>query len=309
MTLPSETIPEPRPTPTAKPPAARSSRRREGGTAAWMVSPAVILLTLFLLIPVVLAFTLAFTNARLICPETGTDEPGTLTIADGAALILRGSVVQGLGVTVTGYGAGLIRFDTTTTPTPAVYNWAVGDAAANAAATNAARLILRGTPTARFRIESAPGGARGYIGNGGYAGGGWFDAEYCDLVRLGTASILAVGPAMEYRPLGRTGVSVSKFCLGAMMFGAWGNPDHDDCVAMMHKAFDAGINFVDTADVYAGGETEEIVGKSLEELRGWTKDDILDLLGIEIGPVRLKCALLPLKALKAGVWGVEESET
>lgn len=52
--------------------------------------------------------------------------------------------------------------------------------------------------------------------------------------------------------------------------------------------------------------TEEIIGKSLEELRGWSKDDILELLGIEIGPVRLKCALLPLKALKAGVWGIDD---
>ena len=69
MTLPSETIPEPRPAPTAIPPATRSSRRREGLTAAWMVSPAVILLILFLLIPVILAFTLAFTNARLISPR------------------------------------------------------------------------------------------------------------------------------------------------------------------------------------------------------------------------------------------------
>ncbi|MEA3337769.1 MAG: SUF system NifU family Fe-S cluster assembly protein [Chloroflexota bacterium] len=51
--------------------------------------------------------------------------------------------------------------------------------------------------------------------------------------------------------------------------------------------------------------TEEILGKSLDELREWNKDDILDLLGIEIGPVRMKCALLPLKALKAGVWGIE----
>lgn len=54
--------------------------------------------------------------------------------------------------------------------------------------------------------------------------------------------------------------------------------------------------------------TEEIVGKTLDELKGWTKDDILDLLGIEIGPVRLKCALLPLKALKAGVWGIEDGD-
>jgi nitrogen fixation NifU-like protein len=52
--------------------------------------------------------------------------------------------------------------------------------------------------------------------------------------------------------------------------------------------------------------TEEIIGKRLDDLRDWSKDDILDLLGIEIGPVRLKCALLPLKALKAGVWGVQE---
>lgn len=52
--------------------------------------------------------------------------------------------------------------------------------------------------------------------------------------------------------------------------------------------------------------TEEIIGKSLDELRLWSKDDILELLGIEIGPVRLKCALLPLKALKAGVWGIED---
>jgi nitrogen fixation NifU-like protein len=54
--------------------------------------------------------------------------------------------------------------------------------------------------------------------------------------------------------------------------------------------------------------TEEIIGKTLDELKGWSKEDILDLLGIEIGPVRLKCALLPLKALKAGVWGIEDSD-
>jgi aryl-alcohol dehydrogenase-like predicted oxidoreductase len=68
---------------------------------------------------------------------------------------------------------------------------------------------------------------------------------------------------MEYRTLGRTGVRVSPLCLGAMMFGAWGNRDHDDCIAIMRAAFDAGINFVDTADVYSAGESEEIVGKAL----------------------------------------------
>ena len=51
---------------------------------------------------------------------------------------------------------------------------------------------------------------------------------------------------------------------------------------------------------------EEIIGKPLEELKTLDKEYILDLLGIEIGPVRLKCALLPLKVLKAGVWGLEE---
>ena len=58
---------------------------------------------------------------------------------------------------------------------------------------------------------------------------------------------------MEHRPLGRTGVSVSKFCLGAMMFGAWGNPDHDESIRIIHAALDAGINFIDTADVYGAG--------------------------------------------------------
>jgi aryl-alcohol dehydrogenase-like predicted oxidoreductase len=65
------------------------------------------------------------------------------------------------------------------------------------------------------------------------------------------------------RVLGSTGVKVSPLCLGAMMFGQWGNPDHDDSVAIIHKALDAGINFIDTADVYSAGESEEIVGQAL----------------------------------------------
>jgi len=68
---------------------------------------------------------------------------------------------------------------------------------------------------------------------------------------------------MEYRTLGRTGVKVSPLCLGAMMFGQWGNPDHQDSIRIIHRALDAGINFIDTADVYSGGESEEIVGKAL----------------------------------------------
>ena len=76
---------------------------------------------------------------------------------------------------------------------------------------------------------------------------------------------------MEYRPLGRTGVSVSQLCLGAMMFGAFGNPDHDESVAIVHRALDAGINFIDTADFYSFGESEEIVGKALAGRR----DDVI----------------------------------
>src|SRR4051812_19120710 len=76
---------------------------------------------------------------------------------------------------------------------------------------------------------------------------------------------------MDYRPLGRTGVQVSELCLGTMMFGAWGNPDHDDSIGIIHRALDAGINFVDTADVYSAGESEEIVGKAIKGRR----DDVV----------------------------------
>ncbi|MFC4591980.1 aldo/keto reductase [Sphaerisporangium corydalis] len=77
---------------------------------------------------------------------------------------------------------------------------------------------------------------------------------------------------MEYRPLGRTGVSVSQLCLGAMMFGAFGNPDHEDSVKVVHRALDAGINFVDTADFYSGGESEQIVG---EALKGGRRENVI----------------------------------
>jgi aryl-alcohol dehydrogenase-like predicted oxidoreductase len=68
---------------------------------------------------------------------------------------------------------------------------------------------------------------------------------------------------MRMRTLGGTGIKVSSYCLGAMMFGAWGNPDHEDSIRIIHAALDAGINFIDTADVYSGGESEEIVGEAL----------------------------------------------
>src|SRR3954452_13585531 len=72
---------------------------------------------------------------------------------------------------------------------------------------------------------------------------------------------------MNYRPLGRTGVQVSPLCLGAMMFGDWGNTDHDESFRIIHAALDGGINFIDTADVYSRGESEEIVGKALKGRR------------------------------------------
>ncbi len=77
---------------------------------------------------------------------------------------------------------------------------------------------------------------------------------------------------MEQRTLARTGVHVSPLCLGTMMFGAWGETDHDACVRIIHRALDAGINFIDTADVYARGESEEIVGKALA---GGRRDDVV----------------------------------
>jgi aryl-alcohol dehydrogenase-like predicted oxidoreductase len=72
---------------------------------------------------------------------------------------------------------------------------------------------------------------------------------------------------MNYRILGGTGIEVSAFCLGTMMFGAVGNPDHDECVRIIHAALDRGINFVDTADMYSDGESEEIAGKALKGRR------------------------------------------
>jgi aryl-alcohol dehydrogenase-like predicted oxidoreductase len=72
---------------------------------------------------------------------------------------------------------------------------------------------------------------------------------------------------MQHRQLGRTGVQVSPLCLGAMMFGPWGNDDRADSTRIIHAALDAGINFVDTADVYSGGVSEEIVGEALKGRR------------------------------------------
>jgi aryl-alcohol dehydrogenase-like predicted oxidoreductase len=77
--------------------------------------------------------------------------------------------------------------------------------------------------------------------------------------------------SIRYRALGGTGIEVSAHCLGAMMFGAVGNPDHGDCIRIIHAALDQGINFVDTADMYGAGESEQIVGKALHGRR----DDVV----------------------------------
>ncbi|MBI3648963.1 MAG: aldo/keto reductase [Actinobacteria bacterium] len=87
---------------------------------------------------------------------------------------------------------------------------------------------------------------------------------------------------MEYRTLGSTGVGVSTHCLGAMMFGKWGNTDVEECVRIIDAALDGGINFIDTADVYSSGQSEEIVGKALKGKR----DDVVLATKVygEMGP-------------------------
>ena len=80
---------------------------------------------------------------------------------------------------------------------------------------------------------------------------------------------------MRYRTLGRTGVEVSPLCLGAMMFGAWGNTDHKECHRIFQRALDDGINFIDTADVYSAGESEEIVGDFLAQAGPARRQDIV----------------------------------
>jgi aryl-alcohol dehydrogenase-like predicted oxidoreductase len=72
---------------------------------------------------------------------------------------------------------------------------------------------------------------------------------------------------MKYTTLGKSGLTVSEYCLGTMMFGAMGNSDHNDCIRIIHKAIDAGVNFIDTAEFYSAGESEQIVGKALEGRR------------------------------------------
>jgi aryl-alcohol dehydrogenase-like predicted oxidoreductase len=72
---------------------------------------------------------------------------------------------------------------------------------------------------------------------------------------------------VRYRSLGGTGIQVSELCLGTMMLGQGGNPDRGECVRMVHTALDAGVNFIDTADVYSGKESEDILGEALSSGR------------------------------------------
>ncbi len=83
---------------------------------------------------------------------------------------------------------------------------------------------------------------------------------------------------MEYRSLGHTGMFVSQLALGGMMFGAFGNADHDDSIRIIRRALDAGITFIDTADGYSAGESEEIIGKALADGR---RDDVV--LAVKFG--------------------------
>lgn len=86
-------------------------------------------------------------------------------------------------------------------------------------------------------------------------------------VRGGPGREQGVSRTVQMRTLGGTGIKVSSYCLGAMMFGQWGNPAHDECERMIHTALDAGINFIDTAGTYSEGESEQIVGKAIKGRR------------------------------------------
>src|SRR5215218_7900813 len=107
------------------------------------------------------------------------------------------------------------------------------------------------------------------VGSGGASGG---RAVSCNAPATCEAKRRSRVRAMEHRTLGTTGVKVTPLCLGAMMFGAWGNTDHEDSVRIIHRALDAGINLIDTADVYSRGESEEIVAKALA---GGRRDDVV----------------------------------
>ncbi len=110
---------------------------------------------------------------------------------------------------------------------------------------------------------------------------------------------------MDYRSLGSTGMMVSPLCLGAMMFGQWGEPDHDVSVGIIHRALEEGFNFIDTADIYSRGESEEIVGKALKSRR----DDVVLATKFH-GPMDVDMGQVgdPLKRGNSRRWIVQEVE-
>lgn len=71
---------------------------------------------------------------------------------------------------------------------------------------------------------------------------------------------------MQYVNLGRTGLQVSRLCLGTMIYGTWGIPEKES-TEVIHQALDAGINFLDTADIYGSGTSEEIIGRAVKHKR------------------------------------------
>ena len=86
---------------------------------------------------------------------------------------------------------------------------------------------------------------------------------------------MCLAVSMDYRVLGTTGIKVSQLCLGAMMFGVWGNTDHEDSVRIIARVVESGINFIDTADMYSGGESEVVVGKALKDVKGLERENIV----------------------------------
>src|SRR5689334_4025377 len=112
--------------------------------------------------------------------------------------------------------------------------------------------------------------ARGcQLGHHSWANGAWFHilngaAFHLWAYHYGRAK-------MQYRTLGRTGVQVSTLVLGAMNFGKIGNTTQEEATAIVDGALDAGINLIDTADAYSGGQSEEMVGKAIAGRR----DDVV----------------------------------
>ena len=133
--------------------------------------------------------------------QTALTIDSSLTIAGGASLTLDGNVVQADGVIVTGDAGGAIVFDSTHAADPATTSWTWQISDGYFTSTNFPELVIQGTATDPFQVESAAGGGNGRFTNGGNYGGGGVDAQYCDFVGIGDASDPAFAPEQEYRSL------------------------------------------------------------------------------------------------------------